>query len=123
MALRGALRQREQRLDAVRHRHERNARVRPHETRVRLAFRGGVNHLGRVVRRAARRHRHRRDQARKPDGAKVNAAADGIRRQLLVVMRVVVAELLAIQLVAPVHRRRMRELILANPAGRALGVE
>ena len=84
-ASRGARGEREQRLDAVGHRHERNARVGPDEAGVRLPLRGRVDHLGRVVRRAARRHGHRRNQARKPHGAEIHAAALRVGRQLLVV--------------------------------------
>ena len=81
--------QRPQRLDAVRHGHERDARVGAHEAGVRLPFRGRMDHLRRIVGGPARRQRHRRDQSREAQAAEVDAAGGTLRGELLVVARVV----------------------------------
>ena len=110
-------RQRQQRLHAVGHRHERDAGVGPDEAGVRLALRRGVDHLGRVVGRAAGRHGDRGDQAREAHAPEVHAARELLGRELLVVPGVVVAELLAVELVAAVHRGGVRELVFLHLAG------
>ena len=69
----------QQRLDGVGHRHERDARVGPHEAGVGLALRRRVQHLRRVVGGAARGHRDRRDQAREAHAAEVDLARRGSR--------------------------------------------
>jgi hypothetical protein len=113
----GARRGREaqQRVHGIGHGHERDARVGPYEAVVGLAARGGVNHLGREVARAPRGQRIRRNQPGKPDAPEIDAADRRFRRELLVVAGVVVAEVLAVQLVAAVHRGGLREVVLVHP--------
>ena len=83
--VRGRLGQLQHRVDAVRHRHERHPDLLADEAGVRLALRGGVDHLGRVVARAAARQRERRDEAREADRAEVDAGLLGLDRELAVV--------------------------------------
>ena len=113
----------QQRFDTVGHRHERDSRVGTHEARIRVALRGGVHHLRRIVRRAARRHGLSRNQPGKSHRAEIDSPARAFRCELLVVPRVVASELLAIQLVAAVHRRRKRPLVLADTARTGFGRE
>ncbi len=75
-----------------------------------------MNHLGRVVGRSAGWNGHRRDQSRKSHAAEVDAWRLRFE-QLLVVPCVVPPEVLAIQLVAAVHRNRLVPVVLANCPG------
>ena len=81
-----------------------------------------MHHLGRVVGRPAGWKGDRRDQTWEPHRPEIDAR-NRVGRELFVVERVIVSELLAIQFVAPVHGRRMREVILADPSGARLGLE
>jgi hypothetical protein len=108
--------QTEQRVDRVRHRHERDACVLADEALVRASLRRRVDHLGQVVAGAAARLREGADQPREADAPKVDALLLFAVGELPVVAREVAAELFAIQLVASVHRRRHRPLRLADLA-------
>src|SRR5262249_19808845 len=118
----GGIHQREQSGDRVRHRHERDARVLTHEGCVRAALRGRVDHFRRIVARAPTWRREGGDQAWESDGAKVDAAplADG---KLAIVTREIAAEVLAIQLVAPVHGDRLEILVLDDTTRLLLRLE
>ena len=79
-----------------------------------------MGHLGGVIRRSPARHGDRRNQSRKPDAAEVDFSRECLRRQLLVVTRVIPAEVLAVELVGTVHRRRKVEVVFGNFPGRDL---
>ena len=100
----GGVRQGEQGLDRVRHRHEGNTGIFPDETGVGPAQGRRVDHLGRVVAGAPARHRERRDQTGEADGPEVHAARAVVRREMTVVTGEVATEVLAVELVAAIHR-------------------
>ena len=82
-----------------------------------------MDHLRRVVRRAAGGQRVGRDQPGEPDAPEVHLARLRLGRELLVVPTVVPAEVLAVELVRPVHRGREVVVVLLHPAGRGLHLE
>jgi hypothetical protein len=104
-------------VDGVGHRHEGDPGVGAHEAGVGLAGGGGVDHLGGEVRGPARRDGEGRDEAGEADRAEVDLPGERLGRELLVVAGVVAAELLAVELVAAVHRRRIGEVVLLHPSG------
>ena len=106
----------QERFHAVGHRHERDARVRPHEARIGLAARRCVDHLRREVGRAPRGHRGRGDQPRQADAAEIDLARQCLGGELLVIAGVVTAQVLAVELVATVHRRRVVVVVLLDLA-------
>ena len=110
-----------QRLDGVGHGHEGDARVLAHEAGVGLALGRVVQHLGRVVAGAAGGQREGADQAREADAAEVDVRAVGRGGELAVVLRVVAAQVLAVQLVAAVHRGGHVPLVLLHRARPLLG--
>ena len=65
-----------------------------------------MKHLGAEVARAAGRHRVGGDEPREPQATKIEARRAGERPELTEVLREVAAEVLAVELVAAVHRDR-----------------
>ena len=82
-----------------------------------------MEHLRTVVAGAAARHGVRRDDPREADRPEVHGELHPIRRELAVVMGVVVPEVLAGDLVAAVHGVRLEEPILFDRSRGGLGVE
>ena len=93
------------------------------EARVGRAARRGVDHPGAEVARAARGRRVGRDEPGKANRAEVDARAGGARAELPGVEREVAADVLAVELVAAVHRDGHVPLLLAHAADGALLLE
>ena len=109
---RGASASRSSAVHRVGHRHERDARVRADEAGVRLALRRGVDHLRREVAGAARRQssRPRSGRGSGSSGNRPCRSADRARVACSA-WRSSRPSVLAVELVAAVHRRRMVEIV------------
>jgi hypothetical protein len=90
-------------------------RLGPHEARVRLVLRRGVEHLGAEVTRPAAGHGVGRDEPGEAQRAKVHPRA-GRRAHRAVVPGEVPPEVLAVELVAAVHGDGLGALVLAHAA-------
>ena len=86
-----------------------------------VVVRHAAAHMKRQGATAGRRHCG--DKAGKPDPAEVHLWSNLIDGELLVVPGVIGPEQLAVELVAPVHRGRRVELILAHASGLRLGLQ
>ncbi len=113
----------EERTDGVGHGHEGDRRLGLDEALVGQSPGRGVDHLGAEVARAARGYGLRRDEPGETQRAKVQARGAGERPELARVEGEVTAEVLAIELVAPVHRDGHVPLLLAHAAHRVLLLE
>ena len=108
--------------DRVRHRHERDPRVRSGKAVVGTSRCRCVEHLRDVVAGSTARDGERTDQAGEAEPTEVHAEIGPVLDQCAVVIAVVPTEMLARELVDTVHRNRHQVLILGHPSGTLLGV-
>ena len=119
--LRGRRRELHERIRRVRHRHERDAHLWSDETVIRLAFGGGVDHVGCIVTRAAARHGNGADESREANAPEVDHDRL-LGRELLVVPTQIATEKLTIELVASVHGRWVVPLPFTDAAISVFGL-
>src|SRR5437867_219113 len=110
-----SVREAEEAIDGVRHRHERDPRIFADEAGVGTSLRRRVNHLRRVIAGTTARQGKGRNQPGETNGPEVYAARP-FPRNLPVMARDASPEVLARQLGAAVHRKGLQPFVLADLA-------